>query len=106
MEKYAVIESGGKQFMVRPGTVVVVERLPQDEGQDVTFERVLAVSDGEAVEIGEPVVEGARVTGKVLGHVRGRKVVVFKKKRRKGYKRKKGHRQELTRVEIGELKVG
>ena len=99
MEAYAVIETGGKQYRVQQGDVFDVELLAQEAGASVEFE-VLAVSDGEALTVGTPVVEGAKVTASVVGNLRGKKIVSFKKKRRKGYRRKIGHRQELTKIKI------
>ena len=107
---YAVIETGGKQYRVTPGDVIDVERLPgvtedlSDE-QKVVFDRVLLVDDGGDVKIGQPVVEGAQVSGVFLKPVRGPKVIVFKKKRRKGYRRKNGHRQDLHRVAIQDIEA-
>ncbi|RMH16895.1 MAG: 50S ribosomal protein L21 [Acidobacteria bacterium] len=102
---YAVIETGGKQYRVAPGDVIDVERLPAgDEADEVVFERVLMIG-GDEVKIGTPVVEGARVTARRLAEVRGPKIVVFKKKRRKGYRRTNGHRQNLLRVRIDQIQA-
>lgn len=100
MEAYAVFETGGKQYKVEKENEFDVERLEADEGSTVAFDRVLAVSDGKELTIGTPVVESAVVEAEVVKHARGKKVVAFKKKRRKGYHRKVGHRQELTRLRI------
>ena len=100
MEAYAVIETGGKQYRVAPGCKIDIERLEKNEGDEVAFESVLAISDGSSLKVGTPLVEGAKVTAVVLKNFRGDKVVNFKKKRRKGYSRKIGHRQNLTQVEI------
>lgn len=100
MEAYAVIETGGKQYRVAPGNKIDIERLDKNEGDEVAFESVLAVSDGTTLKVGTPVVEGAKVIATVVKNFRGEKVVNFKKKRRKGYSRKIGHRQNLTQVEI------
>ena len=98
---YAVIETGGKQYKVAPGDVLDVEHLPvDDEEATVTFERVLMVRDDNDVQVGSPLVEGASVTASVLDRVRGKKVLVFKMKRRKGYRRTQGHRQNLHRIKI------
>ena len=97
---YAVIETGGKQYRVAPGQTVRVEKLPAEDGAEVTFEKVLLVADGEAVKVGTPYVEGGRVTARVKAQGRHRKVTVIKFKRRKGYRRTKGHRQHYTEVEI------
>ena len=96
MEAYAVLETGGKQHRVTAGETLEIELLDVEAGQDVTLNTVLAVSDGKELKIGMPYVPGAGVTLTVVGHKRGKKVINFKKKRRKGYSRKVGHRQELT----------
>ncbi len=101
---YAVIETGGKQYRVEPGDVIDVERLPGTE-DDVTFDRVLLVGGGEEVRVGQPTLEGAQVKARRLGDVRGPKVLVFKMKRRKGYRRKNGHRQDLHRVRIQDIQA-
>ena len=103
MSNYAVIETGGKQYRVEEGTTLEVERLPAEEGKKVEFDQVLALHSGSELTIGTPLVAGAKVTGEVVDHHRGDKVIAFKKKRRKGYKRKVGHRQELTQVTISSL---
>ena len=101
MEAYAVIETGGKQYCVAKDDVIEVELIEGAEaGQSISFGRVLALNDGSSLKVGTPVVEGASVTAEVLEAFRGPKVVAFKKKRRKGYHRKVGHRQELLRVKI------
>jgi len=102
---YAVIETGGKQYRVEPGQTVVVEKLQGDEGAAIEFDRVLLVSsgDGADVKIGQPVVNGARVTGKIVEHGLGDKLVVFKFRRRKNYVRKNGHRQQYTAVQIDQI---
>ena len=97
---YAIVESAGQQFKVEAERKVYVHRLPQDEGADVTFEKVLLVDNDGVISIGAPLVEGAKVTATVLKHLKGDKVIVFKKKRRKGYKKKNGHRQYLTQIQI------
>lgn len=103
MAAYAIIETGGKQYRVEEGNILDVERLEEEAGSEVEIGRVLAVSDGSALNVGSPLVDGSAVTAKVVEHLRGKKVVSFKKKRRKGYTRKKGHRQELTRIEITKI---
>lgn len=103
---YAIIMTGGKQLTVKPGDVVEVEKLTQQVGEEVIFDQVLAVGEeGGKLNVGTPRVEGATVAAKVLDQFRAKKVVAFKMKRRKGYRRTKGHRQSLTRVEIGEIKA-
>lgn len=103
---YAIIETGGKQYRVQTGDVIDVELLPaEDDSKDVVFDRVLMVGGDDEVKIGHPVVEGAQVLGVRLGDIRGPKVTVFKSKRRKGYRRKNGHRQDLLRVRIQDIQV-
>ena len=100
MEAYAVIETGGKQYRVEKDTVLSVELLGMDAGETVEFDQVLAVSDGSELSIGTPVLENVKVTATVVENYRGEKIVAFKKKRRKGYRKKIGHRQELTKLKI------
>lgn len=103
---YAVIETGGKQYRVEPGDVLDVERIPGlADSQEVTFDRVLLLGGDGEVQVGRPTVEGARVTAARVGDVRGPKIVVFKMKRRKGYRRKNGHRQDLLRVRIQDIQT-
>ena len=96
---FAVIKTGGKQYRVASGDVIAVEKLPEDVGSVVNFDQVLLLGD----KVGAPVVEGASVAGEVLEQFRDKKVIVFKKKRRKNYRRKNGHRQNLTMVKITSL---
>ena len=96
MDAYAVLETGGKQYRVTPGATLEIELLDVEAGQDIELDKVLAVSDGKELKIGMPYVEGAKVVLTVIGHKRGKKLINFKKKRRKGYSRRVGHRQELT----------
>lgn len=105
---YAVIETGGKQYRVQPGDVIDVERLPGGgEGDEpVVFERVLLVAGDDEVRVGSPVVKEAQVQGILVGAVRGPKIVVFKMKRRKGYRRRTGHRQDLHRIRIEAISLG
>ncbi|MEM6298152.1 MAG: 50S ribosomal protein L21 [Bacteroidota bacterium] len=100
---YAIVEIAGQQFKVEKNHFVYTHRLPQDEGDSVEFDRVLLVDNEGAVAVGTPTVSGAVVKGKVLEHLKGDKTIVFKKKRRKGYKVKNGHRQSLTKVMIEEI---
>jgi len=102
---YAIVEIAGQQFKVAKDQKVYVHRLQSEEGSNVTFDNVLLVADGENVTIGAPAIDGAKVTAKVLGHLKGDKVIVFKKKRRKGYKKKNGHRQFLTEIQIDGIAV-
>lgn len=97
---YAIVEIAGQQFKVEKGEKIFVHRLANDEGADVTFDQVLLIDNEGKISIGEPLVEGAFVEGKVLSHVKGDKVIVFKKKRRKGYQKSNGHRQLFSSVEI------
>lgn len=102
---YAVIETGGKQYLVRPDETITIERLPSNDGDEIKLPRVLAVSDGTNLKVGRPYIENAPVTAAVLKHIRGPKVIAFKQKRRKGYRRKKGHRQALTILKIREIQL-
>jgi len=102
---YAVIETGGKQYRVSEGDVVRVENLPNSVGEQVSISEVHLVADGKKVKVGHPTVDGASVTGTVVEEGRGRKVIAFKKKRRKGYKRKIGHRQGFTALRIDKISV-
>ena len=97
---YAVIKTGGKQYKVEQGDVVFVEKLNDEEGAEVTFEEVLALGGESKAKIGTPTVEGATVTGKVLKQGRSKKITVFTYKAKKNEKRKLGHRQSYTKVEI------
>lgn len=97
---YAIVEIAGQQFKVAKDQKVYVHRLPEAEGSQVTFDKVMLIEDKGNVTIGAPAIEGAGVTAKILGHLKGEKVIVFKKKRRKGYKKKNGHRQYLTEIQI------
>jgi large subunit ribosomal protein L21 len=101
---YAVIETGGKQYRVNQGDVIKVEKLTVGVGQKVDFDRVLLVGDGSDVKVGNPLVDGASVSGTVVEQDRHKKIIVFKMKRRKGYRRKQGHRQDYTGVLIDKIK--
>ncbi len=100
---YAVIQSGGKQYKVIPGKVVRVEKLNLEEGKRVEFDRVLAVNNDETTTLGNPVVRNAKVIGTVLENGKAKKVIVFKYKRKKQYRVKRGHRQPYTAVQIDEI---
>ena len=100
---YAVIETGGKQYKVSEGDVIFIEKLDVAEGEAVTFDKVLVVADGENVTVGAPAVEGATVTAKVEKQGKAKKIYVFKMKRKKNYRRKKGHRQHFTKVTIEKI---
>ena len=97
---YAVIESCGKQYKVEQGDVVFFEKLDTEAGKKVTFDKVVLVSDDKKVEVGAPYVKGAKVEGKVVEHGKGKKIVVYKYKAKKNYRRTQGHRQPFTKVEI------
>ncbi len=97
---YAIVEMAGQQFKVAKDQKVYVHRLQTEEGKKVTFDKVLLLEDGGNVTIGAPVIEGAAVEAKVVKHLKGDKVIVFKKKRRKGYRVKNGHRQSLTEIVV------
>jgi len=100
---YAVIRTGGKQYRVAPGDVVRVERLGGDVGAAVEFTEVLLTAGEGAVRVGTPLVEGAHVRGEIVAQGRDRKVLVYKKKRRKNYRRRRGHRQSVTTVRVTEI---
>lgn len=100
MEAYAVIQTGGKQYRVKPDDTFQVEKLDAEVGDKVEVDTVLALSDGKELTLGKPTVGDAKVTLTVVGHIRGDKLIAFKKKRRKGYSRKIGHRQDLTVVKV------
>lgn len=102
---YAIIETGGKQYRVQEGEKVRVEKLPAEAGGEVVFDRVLLVSKDGDVTIGAPVIDGAVVTGVVEKQGRGKKIIVFKYKAKKNYRRKKGHRQSYTQVLISSIKA-
>jgi large subunit ribosomal protein L21 len=97
---YAIVEIAGQQFKVEKDQQIFVHRLDNDEGSKIEFDKVLLIDNGGKVNVGAPAISGAKVTAKVLGHMKGDKVVVFKKKRRKGYKVKNGHRQSFSQIEI------
>ena len=100
---YAVIRTGGKQYKVAQGDEIKLEKLPGQIGDQVVFDQVLLTSDGENVKLGKPCLEDAKVTGKITRQGRNRKIVVFKFRRRKGYQKKRGHRQYFTLVRIEEI---
>jgi large subunit ribosomal protein L21 len=102
---YAIIETGGKQYCVREGDALNVEKLAGEAGAEVVFDRVLLVGTADGVKVGQPVVPGARVVGRVLSQGRGKKIIVFKYKPKKNYRRKQGHRQPYTRVLVEKIEV-
>ncbi|HUF80229.1 MAG TPA: 50S ribosomal protein L21 [Burkholderiales bacterium] len=97
---YAVVKTGGKQYRVSAGEKLRIEQIGAEVGQEILLEEVLLVADGDALRMGTPLVTGARVTAKVVGHGRGDKVHIFKMKRRKHYRKSQGHRQNYTEIEI------
>lgn len=101
---YAVIKTGGKQYRVKEGDTLKVEKITGDAGASVEFNDVLAIGDGDAMKIGTPTVKGARVVAEVINQGRAKKVLVFKKKKRKGYTKKQGHRQAFTALKIKEIR--
>jgi large subunit ribosomal protein L21 len=100
---YAIVEIAGQQFKVQKDQKIFVHRLAEEAGKKVTFNNVLLIDNDGKIQVGAPAIEGAKVTAKVLQHLKGDKVIVFKKKRRKGYKVKNGHRQYLTQIEIEKI---
>ena len=103
---YAIVEISGKQFKVEKKQKLFVNRIDAEEGKKVSFDNVLMFSDGNKLSIGSPLVSGVKVDAKVLKHLKSDKVIVFKKKRRKGYKVKNGHRQHITQIEINDIISG
>ena len=100
---YAIVEIAGHQFKVSKDLKVYVNRLASEEGSKVSFDKVLLLDDNGSITLGAPAIEGASVEAKVLQHLKGDKVIVFKKKRRKGYQKKNGHRQAMTKVLIEKI---
>jgi len=101
---YAIVDIAGQQFKVEKGKKIFVHRLSEEEGKKIDFEQVYLIDNDGDIKVGNPTVEGVKVTAKILSHLKGDKVIVFKKKRRKGYRVKKGHRQYLTQIEIQDIK--
>lgn len=102
---YAIIESCGKQYKVTEGDVVFFEKLDAEEGKKVTFDKVILVSEEGKVQVGAPYVKGVKVEGKVVSHGKGKKILVYKYKAKKNYRRTQGHRQPYTKVEITKIKM-
>lgn len=100
---YAVVDSGGKQYRVEPGSTLVVDRLRAEAGATVTFDRVLLIADDDGITVGTPTVDGASVLGTVVQHERGPKIIVFRFRPKAHYRRRTGHRSELTRIRIDEI---
>lgn len=103
---YAIIRTGGRQFRVEPGQTIRLPSLSVEPGESVTFEDVLLGADGDQIKVGAPVVSGAAVQAEVVRHGRGEKIIIFKHKRRKNYRRKQGHRQGFTEVRVNEINLG
>ena len=102
---YAVIKTGGKQYRVARGDEIKFEKLPGEVGDSVIFDQILLTSDGEEVRLGQPYIEDSNVVGSIIRQGKNRKIVVFKYKRRKGYRKKRGHRQQFTLVRIEDIKA-
>ena len=102
---YAVFRTGGKQFRAEPGKKIRVPSIDVEPGESITFDDVLLASDGNEVQVGAPTVDGAKVKAEILRHGRDKKIIVFKRKRRKNYRRKQGHRQGFTEVRVDEILV-
>jgi len=100
---YAIIKTGGKQYRISPGDVLRVEHLPGERGDEVILDQVLLVTDGVAIQVGQPLVPNATVRTQIVRQGKGKKVLIFKKKRRKNYRRKQGHRQLFTALQIDEI---
>jgi large subunit ribosomal protein L21 len=103
---YAIIRTGDKQFRAEPGMTIRVPSIGAEVGDTVTFDEVLVASTDDGVKVGAPTVEGATVVGEIVSHGRGKKITVFKWKRRKNYRRKMGHRQGFTEVRVSEIRAG
>lgn len=97
---YAIVDIAGQQFKVEKDKEIFVHRLDGNEGDNVDFDKVMLIEDGEAVNVGKPYVENAKVSATIISHVKGDKVIVFKKKRRKGYQKENGHRQQFSKLKI------
>ncbi|MFZ7115078.1 MAG: 50S ribosomal protein L21 [Bacteroidota bacterium] len=100
---YAIVNIAGQQFKVEKDQQVIVHRLEGEEGKKLEFSDVVLVENGGKVKVGTPAVKGASVSASIVGHLRGDKVIIFKKKRRKGYQKQSGHRQDLTRIQINAI---
>ena len=100
---YAIVDIAGQQFKVEEGRKIFVNRLSEEEGKSVSFDKVLLIDNDKSVKVGEPNVKGATVSAKIISHMKGDKVIVFKKKRRKGYKVRNGYRDYLTQIEIEKI---
>ncbi len=103
---YAIVETGGKQYRMSPGKTFVVEKLEGQVGEEVVFDRVLALVENGETKVGQPFLEAVQVKARILDHGKGKKIIVFKYKPKKNYRRKKGHRQPFTRVRVEEIARG
>ena len=103
---YAIINISGKQYKATSGARLRVPKQDGETGTSLTFDKVLLINDGKNTEVGEPILKGASVSGTIIEHGRNKKILVYKKKRRKGYQRKNGHRQWFTEIEFGTIKAG
>jgi large subunit ribosomal protein L21 len=102
---YAIVDSGGKQYKVREGEILRVEKLAGEVGDSISFDKILMFSDGENVNIGTPLLEDVAVSGHIVEQGKAKKIIVFKYKRRKRYRRKRGHRQQFTAVKVDSIKI-
>ncbi|UCF64579.1 MAG: 50S ribosomal protein L21 [bacterium] len=100
---YAIVDIRGQQFRVEESQIIKVPHIQEEIGKAITFDKILLLGDEENTKVGQPLVKGAKVTGKIVDHGREKKVVVWKKKRRKGYQVKNGHRQQFTRIQIEKI---
>jgi len=102
---YAIVDIAGQQFKVAKDQKLFVHRLQGDEGASIEFDKVLLAADGSSIKVGADALKGAKISAKIVSHLKGDKVIVFKKKRRKGYKKKNGHRQQFTKIEITDISI-
>lgn len=102
---YAVIQTGGKQYRVEEGNTIRVEKLETENGKEIILDKVLLIGDGDKVTIGRPVIEGAKVTADIVCQMKAPKIIVFKKRSKKGYKKTQGHRQNMTEIKIKSIKA-
>jgi len=102
---HAIIETGGKQYRVTEGDILFIEKLPAQAGDNILFDRVLAILDGDHATIGMPAVDGAAVEASVVKNGRGKKIMIFKYNPKKGYRKRQGHRQPYTKVQIGKIRA-
>ena len=105
LKMYAVIKSGGKQHKVAEGEIITIEKIDAEEGSNIEFSEVLAVNKEGSLQIGKPLLEGAKVVGKVINHIKAPKVTIIKMKRRQDWRKKQGHRQNLSKIEIKSIEI-